>query len=387
MTDTEREKRQLRCGRYAIALLTAVLHNTEVPPLPEGLRWQQVYETTRQHSVEAMVFSAVEPLVRTEPELYAVWKGSCDQDMAQTLTQMSEEPRLLGAFSGAGLRALPVKGGVLRAMYPSPGFRQMSDIDLILPPEEMEQAAALLASLGYQAPKVDFAQEHEASFCLPPFLSVELHDSPVKPDDPRAGYYRDIWSRAVPDPGWPGIFRLRTEDEYLYLLVHFLQHYEDAGIGIRQVMDVYVFLQAEKSRMDEAYLAKEAEKMGITSAREAIEALAEYCFSGQTVQPDPELDEMMEFCILSGAYGSHRSRSLSIMRKAQQAETKRGWKLRYILRRIFPPAEELYRRYPSARRAPWLLPLCWLRRLLNVSYWKEHFRSEMASLTHAQKKN
>lgn len=375
------EQEELRCGRYVIAVLASVLHKTEAPALPEGLTWAQVYDTARSHAVDAMVLSAVGPMVRAEGELYAAWSRRRDEEMVQTLTQMSEEPRLLAAFSQAGLRVMPVKGSALRAFYPRPDLRQMSDIDLVVPSEERAQAAALMLSLGYQAPGEDFAEAHEASFALPPFLSVELHDSPVKPEDPRVGYYESIWARAQPDAALPGVFHLSREDEYLYLLVHFIQHYEDAGIGIRQVMDVCLFRQACGAELDGEYLDRETAKMGIRPMRQAIEALADHCFSGQG-GADPELEEMEDYCILSGAYGTHRSRSLAIMRKTQSS---RGWKLRYLWRRLFPPVEELCRRYPEAAKMPWLLPVCWLRRLLDMSYWKGYFRSEMSALVHGKK--
>lgn len=83
MNQTEQDERQLTCGRYVIAVLAAVLQKKDVPPLPAGLSWGEVYEMARQHAVEAMVFSAVSPAVKTaEPELYARWKRGCDQDMA-----------------------------------------------------------------------------------------------------------------------------------------------------------------------------------------------------------------------------------------------------------------------------------------------------------------
>lgn len=388
MNQTEQDERQLTCGRYVIAVLAAVLQKKDVPPLPAGLSWGEVYEMARQHAVEAMVFSAVSPAVKTaEPELYARWKRGCDQDMAQTLTQMGEEPRLLAAFSGAGLRAMPVKGSALRGLYPSPDYRQMSDIDLIIQPEESTRAVELMGTLGYRPPKGDITREHEASFNLPPFLSVELHDSPVKPDDSLAAYYRDIWEKAEPDPALPGIFHLKTEDEYLYLLAHFIQHYEDAGIGIRQVMDVFIFRQAHGGQMDNGYLDEETRKMNIAPMRQNIEALADFCFAGESEEPSEDVREMEEFCILSGIYGTHRSRSICIMRKAQRAEEKsRGWKLRYLWRRAFPPKEEMFRRYPQAREKQWLLPYFWLCRLLDGNYWKNHFHSELSALNHTEAK-
>lgn len=180
-----------RCGRYLVAVVRAVLRGEEAPALPPELSWKNVFWMANQHSLLAMVFAGVEKQLRAEPELQSRWKRACDECLVQTLTQMSEQPRILAAFSEAGLRVLPVKGNVLRALYARPDYRQMSDIDLIVPHEQLVQTEQLMQQLGYQTqPGVE--EENELDCSLPPYLHVEVHDTLLKTNDENYRYYADI---------------------------------------------------------------------------------------------------------------------------------------------------------------------------------------------------
>lgn len=370
-------------GQYLVTAVDAMLHGKEVPPLPPQITWQQMYETARAHSLEVMLLAGVESRVQNEPELLAEWRRHRDVDTVQTLTQISEQQRVLAAFSQAGVPILRVKGSALRELYPRPEYRQMSDIDLIAAPQDMDRAGALLKSLGYAPEQEERRQGNEVSYFLPPYMSIELHDNPVDRDDPRSAYFEQIWSKTEPEPGLPGVYHLRTEDEYLYLLAHFLKHYETAGIGIRQVMDLYLFRRAYGSRMDEAYLAQESKKLALEPVRTQVEQLAKHWFAPDPVPAGPAVEEMGRFCILSGIYGNQYSRRSNMMRKARQGG--KTWRLQYIWRRLFPPMNEFVMRYPKVRSAPWLYPVYWLQRLFNPAYWKNNFRAEMSEMHSAER--
>lgn len=379
--EKEQAEQQLRqrCGRYLVAVVRAVLRGEEAPALPPELSWENVFWMANEHSLLAMAFAGIEKQLRAEPELQSRWKRACDECLVQTLTQMSEEPRILAAFSEAGLRVLPVKGSVLRALYARPDHRQMADIDLIVPHEQLAQTEQLMQQLGYQTqPGVE--EENEVDCDLPPYLHVEIHDTLLKTNDENYRYYADIWQRAEPDADLPGVFHLRREDEYLYLLLHFLQHYVEAGVGIRQVLDIYLFGQTCGGTMDADYLRRETEKLGIGPMRELVERLAAYWFADQPGAADEELRELEAFCFLSGSYGGYLSRRICLMRKKQKKESGVGWKLQYFWHRLFPPFDILCMRYPKLKTAPWLLPYFWLCRLFDLSYWKNNFHREMATL-------
>ena len=60
---------------------------------------------------------------------------------------------VLAAFDAAGIRALVLKGAALaHLVYPEPGLRPMSDLDLLVPESELRRAQSLLVKLGFDAP-------------------------------------------------------------------------------------------------------------------------------------------------------------------------------------------------------------------------------------------
>lgn len=103
----------------------------------------------------------------------------------QILGQVKEINALLNP---EGINPLYLKGvgNLLDGLYPDPGERIIQDIDLLVPDEQMEKAAAILSQAGYESryiynPERKFKAKHyprlfkkEAAAC------VEIHYTPVK---------------------------------------------------------------------------------------------------------------------------------------------------------------------------------------------------------------
>ena len=60
---------------------------------------------------------------------------------------------ILAACDDAGIQTLVLKGAALsHTIYPEPGLRPMSDIDILVPKSDLWRAQSLLAGLGFDAP-------------------------------------------------------------------------------------------------------------------------------------------------------------------------------------------------------------------------------------------
>jgi hypothetical protein len=60
---------------------------------------------------------------------------------------------VLTTYNAAGIRALVLKGAALaHLIYPEPGLRPMSDLDILVSKSDLWQAQSLLAELGFNAP-------------------------------------------------------------------------------------------------------------------------------------------------------------------------------------------------------------------------------------------
>ncbi|MBN1274122.1 MAG: nucleotidyltransferase family protein [Candidatus Aminicenantes bacterium] len=92
---------------------------------------------------------------------------------------------ILEALNLAGIPALVLKGGTLcHLLYPEPGLRPMSDLDLLLPDSEIKKAHSILKNLGFSTPReTGLQKKHLHRKHVPPSslvrngvtVGVELH--------------------------------------------------------------------------------------------------------------------------------------------------------------------------------------------------------------------
>ena len=80
-------------------------------------------------------------------------QGLCLRHRQANRERMQALDQILATFEAAGIQALVLKGAALcHLVYPDPGLRPMSDLDLLVPASDLRRAQRLLAGLGFDAP-------------------------------------------------------------------------------------------------------------------------------------------------------------------------------------------------------------------------------------------
>ena len=69
-------------------------------------------------------------------------------------------------------------------------------------------------------------------------------------------------------------YEMSHEDFYIYMLVHNSNHFRIGGMGIRMVLDSYVFLKNHQSELDYDYLNAMLEKIGIAKYEKRVREIA-----------------------------------------------------------------------------------------------------------------
>lgn len=354
---SEQLKMETDAGQYVVRLLAALLNGEPSPPLPPELTWEQVYEIACMHSVDSMTFYAAAGFLREQaPEVYAAWEKRRQFNLIQSMTQLSERDRIIKALTAAGIRVLPVKGCMMKEVYPQIDWRQMCDLDMLIDEENVEKARAIMEKLGYTHGE---DSQKDASYQLPPYMNVELHHKLFESWHAHsAEYYSDIWARAVPDAKRPGCFWLTPEDEYIYQMAHFNKHFtEEYGSGIRSILDLEVYRRHFAGQLNDDYLQNELRTLELTELTRRSESLAEHWFGTpeQRLQPLTEQEtKMAEVVLCSGTYGTVESRALNQSQAGNQKRL-RSW--------IFLPVYRMKEGYPILEKHPYLYPFCWLHRL------------------------
>ena len=340
-----------------VALMkSAVLQQSE--PLPEGFCLQTALPLIKQHHIAALVYDGAERcgLSRRDPAMAKLFQVYCSFLLASE-GQMREIGRIFRAFEENNIDYLPLKGCNMKALYPKPEMRTMGDADILIRVDQYRRIVPVMESLG-------FVQKYESDHELvwgSPELEVELHKHLI-PSNNRDmyAYFGDGWQLAVPSGG--SRWDMTPEDTFVFLFAHFAKHYRDGGIGCRYVLDLWVYLRANPElRMDRVMAS--LRKLKLDRFYGNISRLMAVWFEG--AQPDDLSEYLTEFIFSSGSWGNVEQRgAVQAVRNMQRAGSETGGKLRYLVRVVFPNLGAMQKGYPILIKAPWLLPVMWLVRIL-----------------------
>ncbi len=346
------DKEYLRAARYTVAVLRAMTEGTEAPPKPEEIPWADVYNVSNAHSLASAVFKYAEQHIRASAsqELLAVWLKQRQIEFAKNIRQTDEFRRVTALFSENAVRFLPLKGFLLKKLWPSPELRTMADMDMLVAAEDFERASQLLVGYGY-VPEKHSNYEVHTSFDKPPFLHVELHRMLYSGSD----YSFD---EAIPRDDNPYWYLMRDVDFFAFNIKHAMNHYEKGGCGIRAVLDHFLYRRANPSLATSPALREKLSNDGSAEFAAMLDMLSDMWFAGK--EPEAELSEFELYTATGGTYGTVSNMMYLGMQK--KGRTKQ------ILTRIFPPPAVIMKRYKWVKRVPLLLPIGYIWRIAESSF-------------------
>ena len=268
------------------------------------------------------------------------------EGMAFELERMREE------LERAEICFIPLKGAVIRSLYPEGWMRTSSDIDILVRPEDIERASEVLTSkLGY-----NLTQEstHDYSFFTEGGIHIELHFDLVEAGRANSAseVLSDVWKHARAVNGKN--FERELEDGmfYFYHIAHLAKHLEVAGAGMRPVIDLWLI----NNRMER----DEKSRFELLS-RCSLDKFASFCdelaekWMGEKKEISSQAEKLGQFILGCGIYGSEENRIII-------SKGKNGGTFRYILSRLFLPYETLALLYPIIKKQKWLFPFCQVAR-------------------------
>ena len=247
----------------------------------------------------------------------------------------------------AGIWYLPLKGIVLKDLYPGFGMREFADFDILFDAERADAVKEIMEGLGFQVKR--YGPGIHDCYSKPPVLNFEMHRELFGASrETFRAYYRDVQNRLVGE----GLEkRFAPEDLYLYLLAHMYKHYSVRGTGLRSLLDLYVFLTHE--RLDLDYVAAEAEMLGLGEFEARLRTLALHVFSGDALRDEER--EMLGYFVDSGTYGTAVHRLENAMRASRRG------RFGYLLHRFLVPVRKTNGNYAKFAKA---YPLFYRHRVL-----------------------
>ncbi len=262
---------------------------------------------------------------------------------------------------------MPMKGYILKNLYPASEMREMVDVDILIDTNQYEQIKPIMEKNGFT---FDKESAHEYVFIRMPAVAVELHKTIVPEYNKELyGYYGDGWKFAKKKGKYENIYEMSKEDFYIYTVVHSAKHYIGSGIGMRHVVDMWVLKKAYMPDMDKSYLDAELEKLGLTKFNKMMCDLADVWFdSGEMYE---ELKYMEEFILGGGVLGTkERANAAEIYRNSIE-KSYTEVKKESLKTLIFPKLSVLKEKYKILEKLPFLYPFAVIWRGICAIFRKE----------------
>ena len=321
----------------------------------------------RGHDLSDMVAAGLARLdVTLPPELSQSLALSAGAAFSRFLGQNRVMERLSALFAKEGIDYLPLKGLVLRELYPQPSFRVGRDIDVLVRPADLERATELLCAALEIVHQTNGG--HDVGLETADGVRLELHFSLFHENDGVGELLADPFACALPDAELACCYRLGVAEQLAHLIAHMAKHFMSGGVGLRAFLDLYLLErsapQAELDRVAELLASCDLLEFAEVVRREARVLFADE-------QGDADTDRLAAFVCKAKSFGTHGT--TAALRLARRDERKRS-PLGHLCSRLFPSYRIMSYLYPVLRRAPFLLPVLWGWRGVRIFSKKERAR-------------
>lgn len=264
------------------------------------------------------------------------------------------------AFEAENIEYMPLKGTILKSIYPKPEMRTMGDADILIKTEQYSKIKPIMERLSYT---FKCETDHELVW-VKPALVIELHKGIMTTyNKDFYSYFGSGWKLAESVPGSSG-YKMSTEDFYIYTFVHFTKHYRISGIGIKHLIDMWVYTNAHPE-MDWTYIKKELEKMKLSEFHLNIKKTIAVWFGDEA--PTSVTDLITNVIFSSGQYGSAE---MAIINRSLQNGKNSVLKIKVYktLQSVFLPYKTMRSKYAVLDKAPILLPVMWVARVFETVF-------------------
>lgn len=281
--------------------------------------------------------------------------------------QESEKNLILDTLSENMVKCMPLKGSVLKYLYPSPELRTMSDLDILFESSKSKLVKEVLKDLGYKCEKSGGTDDE---YNKPPFMNVEMHRIMVDGNfEAIASYYSNIWDVVKPIKDGSLVYEMSLEDFYVHMVAHVARHYAVGGIGIRFVFDEWIYLKHYENVLNFEYINGEFEKLNLLKFAENFKNMTVKWFKGlETTELE---EEMTKYIFESGTYGSIvHEQSVKVLLGKEGKRNFKSSKLLYMLRLIFPSIKYMKARNHVLKKWPILLPYFYIERICVAMFKK-----------------
>ena len=220
----------------------------------------------------------------------------------------AEREAILAELEREKIRHMPLKGVIIKELYPKIGLREMTDNDILFDEAKREHVRDIFRARGYDVKYYCMNRTHDV-YIKEPVYNYEMHVSLLRPlslGDDILEFFDGALDRSLPDSDFEYRCHMSDDDFYLFMKVHEYKHYVLSGTGLRLFADTFVYLRVYEDKLNFEYIDGLLEKMGISDYERTSRSLAmklmdvdtarRICLGESEILTDKELELFSTVC-------------------------------------------------------------------------------------------
>ena len=316
-----------------------------------------LYKLCQLHDLAHIVFMALEDLNIILPEKIKslFYSDNLRAIVRQERLQFAYN-QLVEILRTEKIEFVPLKGIVIRNLYPKAYYRTSCDIDVLVDKEKIDQILSILTEKYHY--KRYTGSEYDVMLIAENGEHIELHYGlDLRYKGEKINRITDnLFSDLILDSDGEYEKKFKSEFFFFYFVEHMAKHFIEGGCGVRSFIDLMLLKSIDGFESQEGIqLIKEC---NLLSFYQNAVRTCEVWFGGE--QANEFTNSIEKYVIIGGAYGSFDN-------KVKVEQNRRGGKFKYFLSRIFLPYRVLKYQFPILKKHKWLFPFMqvarWFKRI------------------------
>lgn len=354
------------------ALIRSALHH-EAPALScsSDEEWIGLLSEAKRHLLSGLAYSGLSASSNQPSDrVLEQWKNAKEKVIYQSVLMEKEREAVFHQLQEQGVVYMPLKGYWLRDLYPSPWMRQMVDTDLLIESEKRALVRDMMKARGYEVER--YGAGHHDVYVKSPFCCFEMHTAFFGESEAPQLYAFFEENKVYDKP-------LSSDLFYLYFIAHLYNHDRQSGIGLRSLVDCYLFLKKMGHKMDRSLLLDRLKLLKLDAFERQVRVISFKLLDSVAHALSDEEEAFLENICRSGAVGTLDMCVKKNVQRLQEQNKLTKWA--YYKSRIFLPYDWFKDHIPFYARHRWLIPAYYVFRFFRaILFRRKRLKAEFKAL-------
>ena len=335
----------------------------------------RIYYIAKKHNLVSIMAQAMEKLgFESDSDIWKRWLKEKNQLIYKSVLMDVEREAIQDFFEKNNIWYMLLKGMVIRKYYPAPELREMADNDILFDNKYSKEVYEFMTARGYKSD--DYNKGYHDEYLKPPAYNFEMHRQLVSSKErPKwYEYYKDVKSILINDANGKNQFYFSDNDFYVYFIVHTYKHFLNSGMGLRTVLDVYLYVSNLQEKLDFDYIEEQLKKLDAYDFEQTFRSIAFKMFDENLEDRkwwdlfDVKEQEMLSYVLDAGTYGNLENSVAHKMGYTKGEKKKTSDKAKYIFRRLFPSMDTIEEFFPFFYKHKWAIPFLYIYRIGKIPF-------------------